>query len=163
MNNANELIILSPLDQDLTVDDEDHILDKITAMLMDSIKEKNVRKALNIVHQLHNIIKISGLGLAKTLYLIKFHWKEFEINDDYTDTIASVTGLHKRTIQTYTTMWEMYETGKIPEKFEDRIMGKSTGILVPITQTLNQGYNISDDDWEELCNAPDLFTIHSFP
>lgn len=56
-NNANELIILSPLDQDVSLTDEDHILDKITEMLLESIKEKNVRKALNIVSQLNNIIK----------------------------------------------------------------------------------------------------------
>lgn len=161
MNNGDEIIIINSLDQDLTIRDENQILDRVTALLMQSIEEKNINKALNICKQLYGIAKLSGLALAKTLYLIKANWEKFEVNDNFDDVITAVTGLHKHTVQTYTAVWDVYENGKIPQKFEEDIMGKNIKLIVPIALTLNQGYDIDETDWEELATANDFSTINA--
>jgi hypothetical protein len=159
MNNpGDDLLIISPLDQDIDVNDAD-VLSQIERLIMESIAEKDLQKALHICKQIYGIAKLSGKALAKVLYLIKSHWGEFGLSDNFEDTLTSVTGLTRHTIQTYTAVWDVFESGKIPEQFSDIVMGKNIKLIVPIAQTLNAGYEIDDDDWEELSDASDFSTV----
>lgn len=157
----DELLVISPLDQDLSVDDDDHVLEKIEGMILQSIQEHDHHKAIHICKQLIQITKLSGLALAKSLYLLKSNWDEFDLSDNFDDVMAGSIGLHKATIQRYTSVWKMYETNLIPDKFEDAIMQKSMKTLIPIAQALDAGYEIDDEEWEELVDAPDFSVVNA--
>ena len=157
----DELLIISPLDQDLDVADDDQILEKIEKMILDSIEEKDVHKALNICKQVYKIALLSGKALAQVLYLMKIHWNDFGIQDDFYDVMTSVTGLSKHTVQTYPEVHALQAENKVPEAYREDIMKKNIRNLVPIAQALNAGYEIDDDEWEELVDAPDYSTINA--
>lgn len=157
----DELIILSPLDQNIEVPNEDDILSKIEAMILQSIEEKDAKKAINICKQVYGIALLSGKALARILYLIKTNWHKFEIKDDFYDTMMSSTGLSKHTLQTYPAVYSMEAESKIPEKYQEEIMQKNMRDLVPIAQALDAGYEIEDDEWEELVDAPDFSTLNA--
>ena len=157
----DELLIISPLDQNLDVADDDQILEKIERMILDSIAEKDVHKALSICKQVYKIALLSGKALAQVLYLMKIHWEEFGVGDDFYDVMVSATGLSKHTVQTYPEVHALQAENKIPEAYRDDIMKKNIKNLVPIAQALNAGYEIDDDEWEELVDAPDFSTVNA--
>ena len=157
----DELLIISPLDQSLDVEDDDHVLDKIEKMIMDSIENNDYLKAIHICTQLIQITKLSGLALAKSLYLIKSNWSKFSINDNFEDVLTSRTGLTKATIQRYTSVWSMYDKGLIPELYVDNIRQMNIKSQIPIAQALDAGYEIDDEEWEELADATDFSTVNA--
>ena len=157
----DELLIISPLDQSIDVADDEHVLEKIEQMIMDSITEGDYLKAIHICTQLIQVTKLSGLALAKSLYLIKSNWDKFTISDNFDDTLASRTGLTKATIQRYTSVWSMYAENKVPELFADTIKQMNIKSQIPIAQALDAGYEIDEDDWEELAEAPDFSTVNA--
>lgn len=157
----DELLIISPLDQSLDVEDDDHVLDKIEKMIMDSIENNDYLKAIHICTQLIQVTKLSGLALAKSLYLIKSNWDKFSIKDNFEDVLTSRTGLTKATIQRYTSVWSMYDKGLIPELYVDNIRQMNIKSQIPIAQALDAGYEIDDDEWEELADATDFSTVNA--
>jgi hypothetical protein len=160
--NGDELLVISALDQDveLSQDGED-VLERIEQMILLSIKEGNVRKALHICQQLNQIIKLSGLALAKAFYIIKVNWDKFKVSDNFYDTIASAMGLRSETVQRYVAVWEMHDKNKIPAEFADDILKKNIKMQIPIAQALNMGYEITNDEWRELRDASDFSEVNN--
>ena len=158
--NGDELLIISPLDQDLNLDDDDHILEKIEQMILESVEEGNYHKAIHICKQLIQITKLSGLALAKSLYLIKSNWDKFEMSDNFDDTISSTIGLHKATVQRYCSVWSMYAEQKIPKQYVEQIQQMNIKSQIPIAQALDAGYDIDEDEWKELSDASDFSTVN---
>jgi len=161
MSNNDELLIISPLDQSIDVEDDDHVLEKIEKMILDSIEEHNYMQAINICTQLIQVTKLSGLALAKSLYLIKSRWSEFDIHDTFEDTLASRTGLTKATLQRYTSVWSMYAENKIPDEYAEQVRQMNIRSQVPIAQALDAGYEIEKDGWEELVSDPDFSSVNN--
>lgn len=157
----DELLIISPLDQSIEVEDEDQVLDKIRKLIAKSIEEKNARKAIHICYQIVKILKLGGLALAESLYMIFSHWEELGINDTFEDTITSRTGLHRATVQRYISVWSMYAENKIPEIYIDQIKQMNIKSQIPIAQALSAGYEIKDGEWKELSEAYDFSTINA--
>ena len=155
----DELLIISPLDQFVEVEDEDNVLDKIRRIIIDSIEEKDAQKALHICYQIVKILKLGGLALAESLYMISSHWEELNVNDTFEDVISSKTGLHKFTVQRYVSVWSMYAQNKIPEEYREQIKQMNIKSQIPIALTLDAGYEINDSEWEELVDAGDFSTI----
>ena len=157
----DELLIISPLDQSLEMNDEDHIIEKIEGMILESIEEKDIKKAISICKQVYGIALLSGKALARILYLIQTNWHRFEMNDNFYDVMMSATGLSKKTLQTYPAVYSMEAENKIPEQYKDDIMSKGIHNLIPIAQALDAGYEIEDDEWQELIEAPDFSTLNA--
>ena len=157
--NDDDLLIISPLDQDLNLEDDDNILEGIEQMILDSISEHNYMRALNICKQLVQLSKISGLALAKALYLVRSNWEQFGMNDNFYDTVSSMTGLHKATVQRYCSVWSMYAENKIPLQFLEDIKRMNIKSQIPIAKTLDSGYEIEEDDWEDLSRSSDFSSV----
>ena len=158
--NGDELLIISPLDQELNMEDDDHVLERIEQMILESVAEGNYHKAINICKQLIQITKLSGLALAKSLYLIKSNWEKFGLSDNFDDVVTSTIGLHKATVQRYCSVWSMYAENKIPSEFMEQVKQLNIKSQIPIAQALDAGYEIDDYDWEELSEASDWQTVN---
>lgn len=156
-----DLLIIDPLDQFIDVNDDGHVLERVEQMIMDSIEKNDYNRAIHICVQLIQITKLSGLALAKSLYLIKSNWDKFGMSDNFDDTITSRTGLTKATIQRYTSVWSMYAEEKIPKTFIDEIQQMNIKSQIPIAQALEAGYEFTEADWEEISEAPDFSTVNA--
>jgi hypothetical protein len=154
----SDLILLNGLDQSLPVKD-DWILDKVDEIIRDSLEKKDVYYALNSCKALKQIAQLSGIALAKFFYLIKQNWDEYEIDEDFDEIAFDYVGVHKNTVSTYTRVWQMHEADVIPESVSENIRQRNIKDQIPIALALDQGYNIREDEWEELSNAPDYTTV----
>ena len=154
----NDLILLNGLDQSLPIDDN-RILDTVDEIIKESLKRNDVYYALNACRNVKQIAQLSGIALAKFFYLIKRHWDEYGIVDNFNDTVADYVGVHSATVNKYVKIWKMHETKLIPEKFAESIRQRNIKDQVPLATMLDQGYEPDESDWEDLDNAPDFTSI----
>jgi hypothetical protein len=154
----SELILLGGLDQSLPVED-DEILDKVDKIIAESLERKDVYYALNACKYIKQIAQLSGIALAKFFYLIHENWEQYEIGDNFNDTVADYVGVHSATVRKYVSIWKMHETKLIPEKFAEDIRQRNIKDQVPIATLVSQGYEVDDGDWQELVDAPDFTSI----
>ena len=70
----DDLLLIGSLDQPLPVD-KTEILQKVERIILEAVEEHNQWKALNVCRELVQVQKMSGLGLAKALFMVRKHWK----------------------------------------------------------------------------------------
>lgn len=155
---ANELLIIGQFDQEIDTDDN-WLLDKIETIINESLSKHDVHIALNSCKTLKSIIKTSGIGLAKLLYLIYYHWDDFGMEDAFEDVVFEYVGLHRHTVERYVRVWGMYAEDKVPKQFVQKIMHRNIKDQIPIANALVQGYSITPETWEDLAEAPDYNTV----
>lgn len=151
----NDLILLNGLDQALPINDN-WILDKVDEIIEESLERNDVYYALNACRNVKQIAQLSGIALAKFFYLIKRNWEEYGIGDNFNDTVADYVGTHPATVSKYMRIWEMHETKLIPEEFAEDIRQRNIKDQVPIATAIAQGYEMDDEDWQELVDASDF-------
>lgn len=158
MKMDDDVLLLTGLDQSINTDN-DWALRRIEEIIEKSVAEHNAYMALDACKSLVQISKISGLALAKALYLVAQNWEKYEVEDEFEDVAYTYIGLHPHTITRYLSLWKMYDKNLIPEKYAGEIQQHNVKAQIPIALALEQGYEIEDDDWKRLANAPDLNTV----
>ena len=154
----DEIILLNGLDQSLPIND-DWILDKVDEIITESLEKKDAYFALNSCRALKQIAQLSGIALAKFFYLIKENWDEYEIGDDFDDVAFDYVGVHKATIDKYVRVWKMHKENLIPDEFSEDIRKRNIKDQIPIAIAIDQGYDIEEDDWQELSDASDFTAV----
>jgi len=155
----NDLLLLGNLDQPLRVDSSE-ILQRIEDRINESVAEKSSIIALNVCRELCGIGQVTGLALAKALYLTGEHWNEYEdVEGDYEETIVEYTGLHKSTVQRYRRVWRMFARKQVPDEIEDQLKQRNIKDLIPIANAVSDGYEIYDEDWDDIVNASDYHEV----
>ena len=158
MSRLDDLMIVTSFDQ--SIDSRDlSILDRINIIMDEAIEKHDAYIALDVCKTLRQAAKISGLGLAKILYLIYQHWDDFDVEDAFEDVVYEYVGLHKYTVQKYIKVWGMHQEKIIPAKFEEEIIQKNIGEQIPIANALKQGYKIDEPTWNKLANASDFHEV----
>ena len=155
---SGENIIVSGLDQALVVD-ADKFLSNVKSHLVSAIESKNVNKAFGIIKQLRLASQLSGLSLAQALWIIRDSWRSFDIDGDFAEVAFERIGLHKSTVREYCRVWDLFEEGYVPNHLEGRFKSKNIKDLKYIANTVSRGFDIEQDDWEDLANAPDYSTV----
>jgi len=150
--------MIGQFDQEIDVDDG-WLLEKIDNIIQEALAKKDVYIALNSCKTLKSIIKTSGIGLSKLLYLIYHYWDEFGVEDEFEDIVFEYVGLHRHTVERYVRVWGMYAEHKVPKQFMAEIQKKNIKDQIPIANALVQGYTISQENWEALVEAPDYNTV----
>jgi hypothetical protein len=156
----DELTIISPLDQAIETDNQT-ILERVEALIQDAIDKKDVHAALNVPKQLVAVQKVSGVALARAMYLIKENWDKFEIEEPFDDVAFSYMGTSKETVRKYYLVEKMHEEDMIPEPYREKISQMNIRDQIPIAYTLDMGYEIEEEDWQELSRAYDAPTIRA--
>jgi hypothetical protein len=149
---SDEIILINSLDQSLPIDDN-WILDKVDEIVEESLQRGDVYYALNACRNVRQMAQLSGIALAKFFYLIKENWEEYGIGDNFNDTVADYVGVHPETVSKYMKIWKMHEGKLIPEKFSEAIRQRNIKDQVPIATAVAQGYEMDEDDWQELSEA----------
>lgn len=155
---TEDLALSGDFDQEIDADGS-WLLNRIDEVIKEARERKDAFVALNFCMQLKSVIKTSGLGLAKLLYLIYHYWDEFGMEDEFEDVVYSHVGVHRHTVDRYIRVWGMYAEGKVPQQFADEIRQKNIRDQIPIANALVQGYDIEQKDWENLAAAPDYNSV----
>ncbi len=155
---TDELLVFSGLDQPIPADSTE-ILQRVEEIIRRSVEERNAYTALDACKTLVQVSKISGLALAKALYLIEKNWSNYDETDKFEDIAYIYIGLHKHTVERYTVLWKMYAEKLIPDNISEEIQQHNVKAQIPIALALEQGYEIDDAEWEKLAHAPDLTTV----
>ena len=151
----DELMIIGGLDQSISSGDE--VLDWIEEVIINSIDEKNILIGLNACKGLVGISKKSGLALAKGLYLLRENWEQFEMDDPFDEYVYPEIGLHPTTVDRYVEVWEMLSVA--PANIVARLKDQNIKSLIPIAKAVKQGYEIDEEGWEKLADAPDFTSV----
>jgi hypothetical protein len=152
------LLLFDGLDQSITTD-HDWALKRVEEIIQQSVVSRDAYVALNACKSLIQVSKISGLSLAKALYLVKSNWSNYDIEDEFEDVAYSYIGLHPHTISRYVCLWKAYDKNLIPENVREEIQQQNVKQQIPIAMALEQGYEIDDATWKKLSDAPDLSSV----
>ncbi len=155
---TDELLVLTGLDQPIPADIKE-ILQRVEEIIRKSVEEHNAYTALDACKTLVQVSKVSGVALAKALYLIEKNWDNYDETDEFEDVAYVYIGLHKHTVERYIAVAKMYDQKLIPDGFADDMQQHNIKAQVPIALALEQGYEINDAEWEKLAHAPDLNTV----
>jgi len=156
---SDELMLISSFDQSVSADTS-WVFDQIDQKIRESVEKRSAFIALNICRELKAVGQVAGLGLAKTLYQIKQNWENYDdVGDNFEDTISDYAGINVRTVERYIRVWKMKEDNIVPKELEKDIFDRNIKEIIPIANAINQGYEIEDDEWQELADAPDLNTV----
>ena len=153
---TEELLLIGNLDQSIDVD-TNSIEKFVDEIIQKSIVEKDALVALNACRNLIKVFKLSGIALAKFLYLIQENWYVYDTDEEFDTYVYTYVGLHKYTISRYVSAWKLILN--LPEKISDELKQKNMREIVPIANAVAQGYEIDDKTWEKLNIAPDLNTV----
>jgi len=152
----DELTIVTPLDQSLAVSPEEE-LELVEQIIKESLRDHNPEIAFQYGWQLRAGMQIRGWALAKLLYLMEQVWEDYKIGDNFYDVVTGYLALHKNTIKRYIEVWESRET--IPPQLLSEFQQRAVRTHLPIASAIAQGYEIDDDTWQKLADAPDLNTV----
>lgn len=154
----DDLLPITGLDQSIQVNSET-VMEKIDEILKRSVKEKNVEIALNLCEQLTAVSHISGKGLAKALYFMQKNWHKYGKDEAFEDVIFERIGKARHTIERLVKAEGIFDNALIPQEHVETFQNENLGIIFPIANTLYQGYEINEETWEKLAEAPNDTTV----
>lgn len=161
MKRDNELLeINSGLDQPIQVDLK--FLDQIDTLADKAVQEEDITILVNAAKNMLGIARISGISLAKLLWKIEKNWNRFNMdsNDTCQDFLSAELGLSSITVSRYIKVWNLLSSQIIPKELVEKIESRPMRDLVSISSCVSQDFELTDDDWQKIANAPDSATIN---
>jgi hypothetical protein len=159
MNDDFSLISAS-LDQPIpTMNKATEIFNRIDEVINKAVEEHNGWIAVNAARELVIIARLSGLSLAKMLHGIITSWDRFGIEDDVYSVLKEHLGTVKYTCTRYAEAWQTLMSGKIPDEYANKLVERGIRDVLIVTKTLNAGYEISNEQYKEIVNAPDRMEL----
>jgi len=150
----DDLEIITGMDQSLPFNPQP-LLNDVEKYFMEAKLAKNVHSIFKIAKQLITGFRMSGLALAKLLYMLEKFWQEFEVTDEFIDVAYAELGISQTTIDRYISVWRLYEEELIPEGVRDIIEVMPLKSQIPIATAIKQGYELTEDDWGRLAQSAD--------
>lgn len=162
MNNLPENdLVLGGIDQFLPVAKvHKDILSRVDEVIEHAVETKDIRIIETAIEGLLSISQISGIALAKTLYVVKFQWDKFNQREDYLDWAVDKFGKKEVTVKRYYRVWEMLVSGDVPREYAKKLETMPIRCLIPIATLWSQKFEISPQQWNKLANAPDPSTVN---
>ena len=135
-------------------------LSRIDEVIERAVETQDLKIIEKAMEGLTSVSQISGLGLAKFLYVTKFQWDKFNQRGTWLDWAMDNRGVVKATVDRYYRVWEMLVSGDIPREYVKKFENFPIGCLIPIgTLWGSEKYEITTQQWLKLSNAPDPTTI----
>lgn len=126
------------------------VYQQVDIVLEDLRQTGNIDKAIHALDVLDRITDVSAHAKAQLLWGMKVWWDEQGLDEEFTDFLESRTSTNKATVvERYINAHDKIQKKIIPASFAQRPMRE----IIPVTQALTQGYEISDKNWERLLNA----------
>ena len=125
----------------------------IDEMLVALNETNNPEYMDNAIETMIGMNKFSMFGLAKILYGYSNWWErtnQDEVRGDtFEDYINAQHGLNPIVMSRYISIWHKYETKQFPDEIKNRPLKDQQ----EIASVIDQGYEITEDDWRQLIEA----------
>ena len=157
-HDMSDLMEINGLDQAMPIDDT-AILKRVEEVVHEAIEKGDVYVALDFGKGLIQVSQLSGIALAKLFYMLRERWEIFEVGDDFDAIAYDYVGRTKATVDRYIRVWEMYEKKLIPAEYEEDVRQKNIKDQIHIATLPAQGYEVSDDEWQDIVDAPDYNSV----
>ena len=154
----DELMVIGSLDQPIQTSD-DWLINQIDEVVKRSVEEHNAYIALNTGKLLYAVSKTVGKGLARLLYEMKKNWDQYNMSEEFDEIVFDYIGLHPDNVSRYINVSAMLAEGQVPEPYRKDIEQRNLRELIHVAAALKQGYEIGDEEWEKLIEAPDYNTV----
>lgn len=147
------------LDQPIPDDGDTWVMERVNQIIQDAVEKKNPEIALNACRNLVIATKLSGKALAKILHTLYRYWDDFDTADDFWDTVYLRIGFNRAVVERYVRVGALLTEGVVPEDILPKLEQRNIGEMIPIANTIAQGYKIDPHEWNELVNEPDARSI----
>lgn len=162
MTEHDDIMLINTLNTAVEIED-DWVFHKIDKVLAESVEKHSALIALNVGRQLREISRVSGLALAKLIYGMQLNWDSYtDINiqdDKFEDIVVSYIDIHRDNVLRYANVWALFDKKIVPEELVEHIQQRNIKDLIPVGLAISQGYEIEQDAWEKLADAPDYNTV----
>jgi hypothetical protein len=152
---TEQFIIVSSTDQALPADTNEELF-HLQKLVEQSMQERDPEIVLAYCADIVRTARVSGFLIIKALYQLSKHWDEYEIGDSFKATVYARIGLDKYTVNRYLKAAEVMDD--MPPEQEAKLANKNVRDIIPITNTIAQGYEIEEEKLEEIIEAPDYQT-----
>lgn len=136
------------------------LLSRIDEVVERAVANQDLGIIDTAIDGLLSISQMSGIGLAKFLYVTKFQWDNFNRRDTWLDWAIERTGKVKVTVTRYFRVWEMLVSGDVPREYAKKLETMPIRCLIPIATLWSQKFEITSQQWNKLANAPDPSTVN---
>ncbi len=148
----------SQSDLDLSKLDRENVLSEVDGVSGVLYAQGDIRFAVSVLNAFEKFSDISGFARAKLLWGAQKWFVETKQYGDFYEKF----GIKDKGEQTYTDrlirLWDAIQNQAIPEKIHK---SRKVRELLPISEAISQGYEISDKVWKELAQALDMGEISS--
>ncbi len=156
-----DIELVGGLDQTLPIEKAHQaVMNRVEDLVTDAVSNGNPDLIFRAMRSLLGVGRVSGLALSKLIYLTKFQWKNFKRKTDFFDTMEEEVGRKKVTLQRYYRVWEMLVEKDIPREYSDKLQLHPMKSLIPMSNLLEQGYEVASNQWKKLAEAPDVATVN---
>lgn len=156
-----EISTLSITDSESMIESDFNIaINFADRVIAKTIEQKDPYYALDHLLQLERFKNISAIAKAKILHFLSRFWIENQIEADFIETVMSYVGLNsKLVISRYIAIWDMFESNLIPENVQEELKERPVRDLVPIMGALSQGYEFTDQNWDDILHSNGLTQV----
>ena len=128
--------------------------DQVDNLMQNALEKDDISIVLAEMDKMGKARDLVGKVLARTIYLFHQSWYLFSASssDDFNDVLNSI-GLDRGHVQRYLKAGQYYNS--LPESIQNKPIRE----IIPITNALSQGYEISEENWEKLERASNASEI----
>lgn len=143
-------------DIDLSRLTREAVLRGVDNIIVELYHSGNVAKTVKVLQAFERFMDISGIARAKMLWGAKLWFTSTEQSGDFYEKFG-ITETHQRT---YTDrlirLWDCVDKDMVPKA----VLKRQVRDLLPITEALSQGYELSAQTWKKLEQALDTNEIN---
>lgn len=134
--------------------DYSEVEDKIRLIVDDAVLHDSPEFALEEGKRFLIAGRVAGMAIAQLAYELRERWVEFSTSTPFEDAVDIHWGLTKTTLGRYIRIWEMRKDPEIPTEVKKQLEQKNLSDQYAIATTWAAGYPISEEEWQDLAEAP---------
>lgn len=162
MNNSPvDAIVLGGIDSFLPARGADkQFLRAVNEQVRQAISDGDLHQLESIGKSILGINQVTGIAFSEYIYTLSACWKDLKQTQDFYQWAEDRFGKVKKTIDDHNRIWSMFVSGDIEKSSVEKLKTHPIRNLIPIANLWNQGYEVSDFQWEQIANAPDTSSVN---
>ena len=134
--------------------------ERVDRIIDTAVERKDLEYAIKGIQQIDELQKLAGWGKAYLFYQIRQNWHLFGVNDDFTNSMVTLTNHNYQTITRYIRAWEVMQEAPVDAAFE--MLNRNIGDSFPIGNAHAQGFEIESEDWDNIIKIPTASKINDY-
>lgn len=139
------------------------VLNRVDMVVDQAMTSGNPNVAIRYGQQLRTARHMSGIALAKLLYMMRDRWEHFNSDDDFQTVAEAEMGIPQDTYKKYTEVWEhVIENPYVRDDkaLREVLMGKPIEGLIRLRAGARDG-DFDPEHWEQIAQAVDVNAIRA--